>query len=299
MTRIFLVFVLTFLAIPWTAEASKNGVIQTDNSYVVGITFKYSGIDELCSGALISPTVIVTAAHCVFDENGNTGTNYQFSIPRKSLEDPIDPNIIPPKLLKVFTSPSLITSGQKKSDDIAFIQLDKPLATTGFIRVATSVDLSSLTSASPIFGYGFGAVYETKSSYSSYPRKYPIDWNSISFTPNSSTIELTSRTATPCTGDSGGPIVATLANGQDVIVGIISGASSVINGCGNQESDNNYHIRITVAIPYMSLVNSVLNQVVPSPTPLAKKITITCIKGKIIKKITALNPKCPTGYRKK
>jgi hypothetical protein len=31
----------------------------------------------------------------------------------------------------------------------------------------------------------------------------------------------------------------------------------------------------------------------------AKKKTITCIKGKLTKKITAVDPKCPTGYKKK
>ncbi len=30
-----------------------------------------------------------------------------------------------------------------------------------------------------------------------------------------------------------------------------------------------------------------------------KKTTITCIKGKLIKKVTAVNPKCPSGYKKK
>lgn len=30
-----------------------------------------------------------------------------------------------------------------------------------------------------------------------------------------------------------------------------------------------------------------------------KKITITCIKGKQTKKVTAISPKCPTGYKKK
>jgi hypothetical protein len=30
-----------------------------------------------------------------------------------------------------------------------------------------------------------------------------------------------------------------------------------------------------------------------------KKTTITCIKGKITKKVTAVNPKCPSGYKKK
>jgi len=30
-----------------------------------------------------------------------------------------------------------------------------------------------------------------------------------------------------------------------------------------------------------------------------KATTITCIKGKLTKKVTAINPKCPTGYKKK
>lgn len=34
-------------------------------------------------------------------------------------------------------------------------------------------------------------------------------------------------------------------------------------------------------------------------TPTVKKSTITCIKGKLTKKVTALNPKCPSGYKLK
>jgi hypothetical protein len=46
----------------------------------------------------------------------------------------------------------------------------------------------------------------------------------------------------------------------------------------------------------------------PSPTAtptasaapvVAKKITIQCVKGKTVKKVTAVKPKCPTGYKKK
>jgi len=33
--------------------------------------------------------------------------------------------------------------------------------------------------------------------------------------------------------------------------------------------------------------------------PPANKSSITCIKGKLIKKVTAVNPKCPAGYKKK
>ena len=31
----------------------------------------------------------------------------------------------------------------------------------------------------------------------------------------------------------------------------------------------------------------------------AKKTTITCIKGKLTKKVTAAKPMCPSGYKKK
>jgi hypothetical protein len=46
----------------------------------------------------------------------------------------------------------------------------------------------------------------------------------------------------------------------------------------------------------------------PTPTPtatpmvkpvVAKKITITCVKGKTTKKVTAVKPKCPSGFKKK
>jgi hypothetical protein len=52
--------------------------------------------------------------------------------------------------------------------------------------------------------------------------------------------------------------------------------------------------------------------VVPTPTPTpvatptaiakpaaAKRSSITCVKGKTSKKVSAVNPKCPTGYKKK
>ena len=46
-------------------------------------------------------------------------------------------------------------------------------------------------------------------------------------------------------------------------------------------------------------VDLVTFDVYAAPTPAAKKITITCVKGKLTKKVTAVNPKCPTGYKKK
>ena len=43
---------------------------------------------------------------------------------------------------------------------------------------------------------------------------------------------------------------------------------------------------------------------VAAPAPIlkpvaAKKMTITCVKGKVVKKVTAVKPVCPKGYKKK
>lgn len=42
---------------------------------------------------------------------------------------------------------------------------------------------------------------------------------------------------------------------------------------------------------------SVIPSALPSVAPVKK--TITCIKGKLTKKVTAVKPTCPTGYKKK
>jgi hypothetical protein len=57
---------------------------------------------------------------------------------------------------------------------------------------------------------------------------------------------------------------------------------------------------------YTFYFTSKIGSVTPPPTPTPtnkpaprKTITITCIKGKSIKKVSGVNPKCPSGYKKK
>jgi hypothetical protein len=56
------------------------------------------------------------------------------------------------------------------------------------------------------------------------------------------------------------------------------------------------------------LTQEVVVEPTPTPTPtpaatkkpvVAKKTTITCVKGKTTKKVTAVKPTCPTGFKKK
>jgi hypothetical protein len=40
-------------------------------------------------------------------------------------------------------------------------------------------------------------------------------------------------------------------------------------------------------------------EVAAPPKAPAKKVTIQCVKGKTVKKVTAVTPKCPAGYKKR
>ena len=58
----------------------------------------------------------------------------------------------------------------------------------------------------------------------------------------------------------------------------------IITGYGDKEAD----------------VDLVTFDVYGSPAaPVAKSTSITCVKGKLTKKVTAVNPKCPAGYKQK
>jgi hypothetical protein len=61
----------------------------------------------------------------------------------------------------------------------------------------------------------------------------------------------------------------------------------------------------TFSSPTINVKLSQDKAAVVAPTPVAtvtvskKKVTISCVKGKTTKKVTAVNPKCPAGYKKK
>ena len=86
-------------------------------------------------------------------------------------------------------------------------------------------------------------------------------------------------------------------------------------------SSPNINVKLTQSLPTASPTPTPTASPTPSSTPVViaspapiattssvikspiksvpKKTTITCIKGKTIKKVTAVNPKCPTGFKKK
>ena len=288
-------------------SASRGGSEDKLNPFTVGFTYVDDGIPSVCSGTLLSPTIIATAGHCVINSKGNPGTEYIFAAPGTAIDAPINPAIVQPKISKVITAPNFKVSGGDELDDVAFIVLDSPLKALGFIQVASADMVSRLLENSKINGYGYGWVFETGKPYSSYVRRYPLSWKSIRQISGSlGTIEITSTSAVACRGDSGGSITVTALDGKQYLVGVLSGAANIVNACGTMGADGLYRMRAAILYPYLDLIKDIYNPVSltplpsPSPTPTKtlKKTTIKCIKGKVVKKITAINPKCPKGYKK-
>ncbi len=240
---------------------------------------------------------MVTAGHCVYDSKGNIGTDFYFTAPGVALDAPINPAIKPIKLLKVFSKTGFSVNTPGLPDDIAFLQLDSPLAKSGFIRVATAAEVSNLTDNEIAKGYGYGAVPELGIEYSIYPREYHVHWNAPKIFP-APTIHLNSDVATACTGDSGGPITTVLPSGEEILLAILSGAARVVEECGTQGVDGEYNMQATVVDTYLPLIKQVLSAPTPTPTPTTvKRYKITCLKGATKKYVTGTNPKCPSGFK--
>ena len=107
--------------------------------------------------------------------------------------------------------------------------------------------------------------------------------------------------------------------------GPISGSVSVTSSDGQENvaytnvNDKNGWLTLTAqgftfSTPTISAKLTQLSDPAPAPTSAnptpdpsgttagvasGKKITITCVKGKLTKKVSAVNPKCPAGYKKK
>lgn len=86
----------------------------------------------------------------------------------------------------------------------------------------------------------------------------------------------------------------------------ISATVSVIDDKGQQKTAvttvNEKDGWLKMAAYGFSFSNPTLNVKISqakASTSVVKKVTITCVKGKTVKKVTAVSPKCPAGYKKK
>lgn len=313
--------------------AIQGGESAKGTTFVMALVIRLDGNKaELCSAGLIAPRVIVTAAHCVV----HRGLKVK---PESILLFPPGGEVTTPtnsEVKAIFTptgyrNDSLIA----EPDDIAFLVLDSPIEGMIIDSIAdSSTARKIIESKVPIVLYGYGITGRQQPA-SGFPKSMllrPIEQFLLDgFDGKEQTYIGYSQdtSGAACNGDSGGPAVATF-NGSRVLVSVHSASAGVCSEPSTIDSNwgtvpGEYRSIYEQALSYVSANPSVSSpspspttSASPSPSPTStptpsstlttkptsspnpqRKKTITCKKGKVVKKITAINPKCPRGYIKK
>lgn len=177
--------------------------------------------DAVCSGALWTPRIVITAGHCVTDMAGNvTNQPVQISLPGANVS--LSPQVI-------SQSATITVNGWRRvgqlsqADDIAFLVLPMDLPGGTISRLATVAEVQTFMNERRIVSFfGYGRTTATSGS-STVPNVidqalFPNQPWAGSFSANQTSFSGI------CAGDSGGPVI-TQSGGETVLIGINSAAS--------------------------------------------------------------------------
>jgi len=274
MKRIAIALTVAIISVGSTTQAnavyggtSATGSDNVLTSIAAGVDFLY---EPHCSMALISPQVVVSAAHCFAARNQASGFDFpstkvfvtrpgismsSFNLPDRE-RFPVG-SIVFPDGYQNLIDPN---QGQFKSevDDIAFLFLDTPLKSNYKIQIATEEDVKKIKRDNleiQIFGYGQssefglqdGKPYKSTLKAQSFGRQSPHPAS------ESKTIIATSigKSGT-CNGDSGAPWYATI-DGVFKLVAVHSASNG--RKCGEATIAFG-----TLIYPYLSLLDSKLSE---------------------------------------
>lgn len=212
------------------ATAVQGGQVATSDGVVVALIHGRTATRAFCSGALLQPRIVVTAAHCVI-QNGDT-INYPNGLFIATPGADLNRDSIAGRAR--VTEINWVRGYQNRSDtiepnDFAVLTLDKVLATPVLARVASAAEIRDLqTNRGPITHLGYGKL-KLDQDNDGIPRKIELRARQsvLSFQyPAGSFIQTTgTSTQSICPGDSGGPMVTQIGN-ELVLVGVNAGGDT-------------------------------------------------------------------------
>ena len=330
------------------ARAIENGIDAAGSSYVVPLLIEFAHNEFFkCSGALIAPSIVATAGHCILNETGTISEKILVGDPGTSSE--------------AINSSQLVTSvaiprgykgganGNVAIDDIVFLALSEPKKFDSNIRLASEAEVISLKNRNAklrLYGYGNTNNSGSVATFPNYTEG-SFSSRSIPHQPDSAVVEPLA--ANTCKGDSGGPVLQ-ITGTEVLVIGIITG-TDLRNNCGASYTSFSLISRYSNLIFSMALnqINQMDELVRKINTETLKEITtvtelslskiasiqseadtadiahhkviseqeitiealkveiallraqlpksIICAKGKVVKKVVAVKPLCPTGYK--
>jgi hypothetical protein len=315
---------LLFSQILSPANASISP-INLENPRVVPLFGQPEGVTApfaAWSGYLYSPRIVFSAAHSnyKFDSNGNRILDEPALItvgkPNSSAFDKTGRV----KVIKTFVGDYKPTSSGGVNDFIVYV-LERdlvPISKGDLLTAEIEKELVAVQSEVRTHGYG-----EYQDRCPGQPGPCQKDWNDpkmrTSEFPRSPTgiMKLVAPSYFPwmtsdrkthfanetlvsdnlaCSGDSGGP-VTTVYKGTTYYLGsALSGANVRACGAGRVYDPTQAYGYFSPVYKHLDLIKAAEDFIkVNSAT--TSKSTITCIKGKLKKKVTGSNPKCPKGFK--
>lgn len=259
---------LPLLLLTTPAQAIVGGTDSADpngpRSYTVGIMTRKG---EICSGVVIAPNQILTAAHCL----SQAPADYIMA-----LDQDFRPRLF--MAAKSWRNPKFrigVRPLKQKGADIGIITLVSPLP-SDMRPIAIADDTSALTSARRLVIAGFGVASPTDRSSAGKLRETDLLPIGLARTGTvslfaSSTGAFGESERSACLGDSGGPVVVEKLWSAPVLVGVISWV-------GGQEHGKTCQ-GVTVATPTLMSDGSAQQELASSATTLRSATPSLAIPG--------------------
>jgi hypothetical protein len=189
-----------------------------------------------CTGTVVAPTVILTAAHCVTDTDGLAVPTYKLVVVTGRTNIGMDGEGQISNVSEVRVEPGWRYG--HFANDVATLILSAPVSAPA-VRLASFADMAAIGAGSKVQTLGWGITSDGQSSLQEQMMTATVDAQSESacwqasrwYRPGSMLCtDVPGHGVGPCHGDSGGPLLTQATTGEWVEIGLsdfISNASCV------------------------------------------------------------------------
>lgn len=257
--------VLSLLSMP-VSKAVYGGIEATGSPLVLTLLSDKNARASFCSMALLSERIVVTAAHCVIEDQG-VAPNLRWNISNIYVSQPgadvrkddVESRI---RVLKVVTRDDFINTWRPEIKDyrtqihdIAFLFLEKPLIKGYSIPIATDLEIeAAIAKKALVSHYGYGLQAQDVQSHSPWMTQLPLVDRNYEHLEKSKVVSSQEGPTAMCPGDSGGPWYIDV-DGVTKIAAVLVAAS----GCRGNPPYNGGTLGTRIA-PYMELANLKWNE---------------------------------------